>query len=188
MVAARKQRIRAKKGEEGTLTRDLPGKFLEHRIGSATSLFDVTANNLLYWQFARVARASLLLPLLPVAPPPTKHMARRHFRRDLVAHLSAPSTLAIFLRYQVCKAQFAQLLGDLSRLELEGRGEAVVPRNRRSLVIGPRRRIFNGRIDSVVVVVGGDGGRDDPLLHQAQFVPFPFRMLQIGRRQIETTV
>lgn len=62
MVAARKQRIRAKKGEEGTLT--LPGKFLEQRIGSATSLF-VTANNLLYWQFARVARASLLLPLLP---------------------------------------------------------------------------------------------------------------------------
>lgn len=65
VVAARKQRIRAKKGEEGTLTRDLPGKFLEHRIGSATSLFIVTANNLLYWQFARVARASLLLPLLP---------------------------------------------------------------------------------------------------------------------------
>lgn len=139
------------------------------------------------WQRGALFPLALLLHL-PVAPPPTKYIPRRHFGRDLVAAL--PS--ATFLRRQVCKAQFAQLLGDLPRLELEGRREAVALRNKSVVILDyPRRTILEGRIDDgggVVVVVVVGGGRDDPLLHQAQFLPFPFRMLQTGRWQIETAV
>lgn len=141
------------------------------------------------WQRGALFPLALLLHL-PVAPPPTKYITRRHFGRDLVAAL--PS--ATFLRRQVCKAQFAQLLGDLPRLELEGRREAVALRNKSLVILGyPRRTILEGRIDGsggdgVVVVIVVGGGRDDPLLHQAQFLPFPFRMLQTGRLQIETAV